>query len=186
MKKLVLVLLIALVGIGKVAMAQDLPYDTVQKKIIYTEVVQVAGASKDLLYDRALRTLKQMYQQPDKKLAVQDKANGKIVLNGFVRVLLKQKNGTNFPMPDLIKYKFTIQFKDGKYRYEITDFIVDRAGVPLHVERWREHNKPGDKTYGKEDHIPEQLEFIQQDIEKVIAKLKAGMTSDKVEEKKDW
>jgi hypothetical protein len=186
MKKLIVIAILFIFGAGKVAMAQQFPMDTVQKKIVYSEVVQAPGTSKDVLYDRALRVLKGMYQQPEKKLAVQDKENGKIVLNGFVRVIFHEKNGQNVPYNEFIKYRFTILFKEGKYKYEITDFIIDRAGIPFHIERWYEHNKPGDKTYSKEDRIQEKLEYIQQDIENTIKKFKEGMLSDKVEQKKDW
>jgi hypothetical protein len=186
MKKLVVLIAILVFGSAKFVAAQTFPYDTTQKKIIYSEVVQAPGNTKDVLFDRALRVLKGMYQQVDSKLAVKDKENGKIVLNGFVRIIFHEKNGLNTTYPDLVKYRFTILFKDGKYKYEITDFIVDHAGVPFHVEKWYEHNKPGDKTFTKEDRLPEKLEFIQQDIEKNIKKFKDGMVSDKVEQKKDW
>jgi hypothetical protein len=190
MKKLSLLLAIFLAVFCKVASAQvtakDLPYDAEQKKIIYSEVVQTPDMTKDKLYDRAIRTLTEMYKYAGDKMAVKDKENGKIVLNGFVRVLYKEKNGMTTTDPQLIKYKMTLLFKEGKYKYEITDFIMDRAGVALHIERLREHNVPGDKTYDKEFRLQEKLDFIAQDIDKNIKKLKAGMASDKVEEKKDW
>jgi len=187
MKKLLLLSALLSFGISKIATAQDvLPYDTGTKKIIYSEVVMVPNANKDKLFDRAAKALHEMYQQADSKFAVKDKAAGKIVFNGFVRIIYKEKDGTNFPDPSLVKYRLTLLFKDGKYKYEITDFIVDHAGVPFHVERWQQHNVPGDKTYDKTDRVPEKLQFIHDDIAKVLARLKKSMEADVVEEKKDW
>jgi len=187
MKK-VFFLLALLLGLGsKTVMAQNLPpYDTALKKIIYTEVVQVPGASKDLLYDRAIRTLGEMYHYANDKFAEKDKANGKIVFNGYTRVIYKIDNGTNMTDPDLIKYKFTLWFKDGKYKYEITDFIINRGNVPFHIERWRQSIIDKDKKFGKEDRIVEKMNFVVDDISKVLDRLKKSMVSDKVEEKKDW
>jgi hypothetical protein len=148
--------------------------------------VQVPGKTKDQLFDKAVQTLNAMYKYADTKMATKDKDNGKIVFNGFVRVIYHEKNGINVPDPGLIQYHLTLLFKDGKYKYTITDFVINRGNVPFHIETWVKHNVPGDKTFGKEDRIQEKLDFVADDIAKVIKRLKEDIANDKVEEKKDW
>src|ERR1017187_1293772 len=115
MKRLVALFTIFMIGAGLKAVAQNFPIDSATKKIDYTAVVPMVGQTKDQLFDQAMKVLHKMYPNADQKLAVADRASGKIVLNGFVRVLLKDQSGVMVPDNTLIRYKLTVLFKDGRY-----------------------------------------------------------------------
>ena len=185
MKKAVLTLFI--MGLVYTATAQvetpSMPYDSTQKKIIYTEVVKVEGSTKDQLYDRAMAVLPSMIKEVNNKMSVKDKAAGKIEIKCSTRTVLKDpKNGLMVPMDDYIKYTLTLLFKDGKYKYEIKGFNTDLGGHPYYIEHWYLH----DYTEKKEDRANEKLAYLDKDVRSLIAKLKDGLAHDKVEQKSDW
>jgi len=186
MKKFGTLLVILIAGLAVRSGAQNFPMDSTTHKIDFVEVVQAPSLTKSAGFDRALVVLHRMYKQADTKISVKDKDNGIIVLNGFTQLVIKGKNGVNMNVPELVLYKLTISFKNGKYRYEFTDFVQNRAGTPNYIEKWIEHNVPGDKFYGPSDHIQENLDYLYADIEKKISDLKTGMLGDKSVEKQDW
>jgi hypothetical protein len=186
MKKFLALVGLLIIGAGFKSSAQNFPIDTTTKRIDYTAVVPMVGQTKDQLFDQAMKVLHKMYPNADQKLAVADRSAGKIVLNGFTRVMLKDASGVMVPDPTLIRYKLTILFKDGKYKYEITEFVIEKSGMPWHVERWIEHNNPGDHTYDKGDRVQEHLDFLYSDIKRVIKELTDGMKGEKEVIKKDW
>jgi len=186
MKKLSLLLVLFVAASGLKAVAQNFPIDSLTKKVSFVEVVQAPGYTKSSGFDRGLVVLHRMYKQADTKIKESDKDNGIIVLNGFTQLMMKGKGGILVPDPDLVLYKLTIAFKNGKYRYEFTDFQQNRSGVPIHIEKWIEHNVPGDNYYTAKDHIQANLDFVYDDIHKRINELKTGMLGDKSIEKKDW
>lgn len=183
MKRLIFIFLGLSLLAGKSASAQSMPFDTTKKKVIYTEVVSVPGTNKDKLQDRALTTLRSIYKEADKKIVTNDKGEGKLVLNGYTKIILKDpKTGLMTPDPAFVKYKLQIDFKDGKYRYTFYDFNIDKGGYPFPIERWVDpkFEKP------KNDRVDEKVEFVNNDIRNIIAKLKEGMKQDKVQTKSDW
>jgi hypothetical protein len=186
MKKFGTVLVILIACLTFKAEAQDFPRDSLTQKIDFVGVVPAPGLTKSEAFDRALVVLHRMYKQADTKISVKDKDNGIIVVNGFTQLMLKLKNGTMMPVNELVLYKLTIAFKNGKYRYEFTDFLQNRAGTPNHIEKWIEHNVPGDHFYSADDHIQENLTFLYNDVQKRISELKTGMLGDKTIEKQDW
>lgn len=162
-----------------------LPYDSVKGYVTFNEVVMVPGATKDQLYDRAMNTLTTMYEALPSKLIEQDKVNGKIVVKGFTRVLLYDKKvKQNLPDPNLLNYKLTIQCKDGRYRYEFTDFYYNRNNQKYKIEKYvLQENGVGMEA----ERAMEKMTFLNDDIIRQSAKLKTGMASDAPAPKNtDW
>ncbi len=186
MKKFVAVLVIFTACLTFKAVAQDFPRDSLTQKIDFVGVVPAPSYTKSSGFDRALVVLHRMYKEADTKISVKDKDNGIIVVNGYTQLMLKLKSGVMEPYSDLVLYKLTLSFKNGKYRYEFTDFVQNRAGTVNHIEKWIEHNVPGDHFYSKDDHIPESLNYLYSDIQKRIGEIKNGMLGDKTIEKQDW
>lgn len=111
MRKLILLLAIF---ISASAHAQ-FPVDSVTKKITYSEVVAVNGASKNDLYARA-KSINSMASSTLKD----DKAGGVYSYKGSF--------GVKYPAPQVgmshagtVSYVVTIVCKDGKYKYTVTD-----------------------------------------------------------------
>ncbi len=114
MKKLC-ILAFALITFGANAQTKTFPIDTATKKITYSEVIQINGATKDDLYKRA------------KNLGVSgsgvqkdDAAQGLYVYKGSFNVSYPA------PQPGLqhsgkVEYLVTLACKDGRYKYIITN-----------------------------------------------------------------
>jgi hypothetical protein len=114
MKKFILFIFSIMVsGIG---FCQELPLDSITKKISFTEVVNVKEATKDVLYTRA----KNLNMLRD-NVKVDNKADGTYSYKGKIKV--------SYPAPQVgmqhsgfVNYVVIIFVKDGKYKYTITDF----------------------------------------------------------------
>jgi hypothetical protein len=101
---------------AKIALAQkELSFDE-HNKYIYYQVVDMPGLAKDTLFSRGLSFLKTVY--PKNKVAAtasQLTGRGKFLVYGGASIL-KHEDGE-------ITYLLTIECKDQKYRYWITDFV---------------------------------------------------------------
>lgn len=114
-------LLISLVSAG-----QELSYDE-RGKLIYYEVVAQNGVSRDDLVTMAIRFFKQKAKQFKLKSEMTDSlmlADGKMVISKTALVL-------NRPSGE-VKYSFYAEFRDGKYRFWLTDFMF----IPYYRDRY--------------------------------------------------
>jgi hypothetical protein len=183
MKKLFLLFALIIGAALQTVSAQTMPYDSVKKQIIYTEVVQVPGADKAKLFERATNVLSKMYNEVEKKYDTKDATAGTMMLKCTTRVMLMDpKTKTMVAEKEFVKYKLSISFKDGKYKYDFYDFHIDKGGYKYPLEKMYLN----DQTVTKEMRAPEKLAYVDKDIKELIAKLKAGMTADKVTTKEDW
>ncbi|MGZ5283875.1 MAG: DUF4468 domain-containing protein, partial [Bacteroidia bacterium] len=165
------------------ATAQTVPYDSTKKAIIYTEVVQMPGMDKGILFDRAMTVLNSVYNEAAKKMDTKDREGGTIMLKCTTRVMLMDpKTKMLVADKEFIKYKLYINFKDGKYKYEFTDFHIDKGGFKYPLEKF----VIKDHTVNKETRADEKLAFLDKDIKAIIAKLKEGIKSEKTTTKEDW
>lgn len=110
-------LLILNIAICTLSFSQELPVDAETKKVTFSDVVDVTGATKDELYSRA----KNLNMLRD-NVKVDNKAEGTYSYKGQI--------GVNYPAPQVgmkhngvVKYVVTIFVKDGKYKYTISDFV---------------------------------------------------------------
>ncbi len=122
MKKLLTLLLIVFAFAAK-AQTKTFPIDTATKKITYSEVISIAGATQADLYKRS------------KNLGVagtgiqkDDAAQGLYVYKGSFSV--------TYPAPQVamkhtgtVDYIVTIACKDGRYKYMITNFVHMKTGA---------------------------------------------------------
>lgn len=99
----------------------NLPIDTVTKMITYTEVVNVdTSLTKLELYSRAREWFAKAYNSSQNVIQMDDKESGKIVGKALTQVYHKAL-GSNYPS-GYINYTISIYLKDGRYKYEITNF----------------------------------------------------------------
>ncbi|MFN3402956.1 MAG: DUF4468 domain-containing protein [Cytophagaceae bacterium] len=97
--------------------AQNLPLDPETKKITYSEVVNLEG-NKDELYQRA----KNWALSNGYKAKVDSKEEGRFVATGQMSVTYPSPvRGMNHT--GVVKFLLTISVKDGKYKYDLTEFI---------------------------------------------------------------
>ncbi len=111
MKKLLLLLIIILVNSSLYAQ---------NKPITYTEVVTVEG-SKDELYNRAEVWFATTFVDANEVLQIEDKEKGQLVGKG--RMQFNPKGLMSQVIAGDISYIVKIFIKDGRYKYELTNFI---------------------------------------------------------------
>ncbi|MFL5729657.1 MAG: DUF4468 domain-containing protein [Cytophagaceae bacterium] len=114
--KTIYLFLISLISLNTYGQT-PMPYDSVSKKFIYTEVVELPQYKKDQLYMKA-KDLNQL----GKGVKIDNKAEGVYSYSGDLAVTypgpVKGKNDNGN-----VSYILTIACKDGKYKITITDFV---------------------------------------------------------------
>lgn len=98
-----------------------------QETLTYTEVVQVDSVSKDELYNRAKLWLANTYVNSKAVLQIDNKEEGQIICKALMIYTPKIFSGSE-QTKGTIRYTFKIYLKDGRYKYEITDFFHDPDG----------------------------------------------------------
>ena len=98
-----------------------LPIDSSTSKITYSEVVHVDSlANKQELFSRAREWFAKAYKSSTNVIQMEDKESGKIVGKALMQVYHKAL-GTEY-QSGYINYTISIYIKDGRYKYEVTDF----------------------------------------------------------------
>ena len=177
MKKLIIALFVSSITVAAFAqnnttVAPKMPVDSVTKKITYTDVVQQQGI-KDTLYNRALHWCNIFFKNPQEVTKVRDKESGKVEgISRFKVYNLPLKDGTK-PDGGVVQFTFTIDCKENKYRYKITDMNMKSVSYqPL--EKWM-NKKDALYTPQWDDYLT-QVDKYMQDF---IKSLKKGMTEAK-------
>ncbi|RZK61156.1 MAG: DUF4468 domain-containing protein [Hymenobacter sp.] len=116
--------LLLLLGLGLSAQAQapssqstkpGLPVDSASGKILYEGVVQAPGASQAELYRRARNWFVGRFPDYQRVVSVEDQAGGQLAAT-YCTLLQKLTNSYE------VWRTLRVYVKDGRYRYEITDF----------------------------------------------------------------
>ncbi len=173
MKKLLIAAIITGFSVSAFAQATTvivpiIPVDTVTKKITYAGIVQQAGI-RDTLYNRAIHWCGLYFKNSQDVTKVRDKDNGKIEgISRFKFYNTPLKDGTKTDA-GVVSFTFTIECKENKYRYKITDFNLKGASY-FALERWLDKK---DRAYIPEwDNYLTQVDKYMSDF---IKSLKKGM-----------
>lgn len=100
-----------------------------QDKLNYTKVIQVDGVSKDELYTRAINWFTNSFRNANNVIQINDKQNGQITAKAHFVYNPNFFVGSG-PVKGYIRYTLSIYVKDGRYKYEITDFVHDPSLSP--------------------------------------------------------
>lgn len=105
------------------SIGQTLPIDPQTKKIVFTEIIKVDSVSKDELYSRAREWFARTFVSSKNVLEMDDRQAGKLIGNGA-------KSGFYYgllmtPVDYTLTYEISVYIKDGRYKYEIADFVND-------------------------------------------------------------
>ena len=169
-----------------------LPTDNLTNKITYSEVVYVDSlANKEQLFSRAREWFAKAYKSSTNVIQMEDKESGKIVGRALMQVYHKALLSSNMPSGH-INYTISIYLKDGKYKYEVTDFyhtgqmFNNVVGIPDYGSCENMLNtihktmgKPSQKIYNS------YVYQIDDNIKNMISDLKASMTTKVTNIKKD-
>lgn len=146
-------------------------------KIEYQEVVQVEGSKEDL-FNRCISWVNSFYLNPVAVTQVRDLKSG--VVEGRHQLRIHYMEEGYEKDAGLVMYNFRIEFKDGRYRYTITDFVLKKASR-YPAENWMDKSDP---LYNPQwDQYLRQIDEYTQDL---IADLKEKMQPEPEEEEDDW
>ncbi len=183
MKRSILFLLLLAVAVMGYAQkkttpeAPDLPIDDDTQLITYQEVIQENGTQKEL-YDRAVKWAKSFYHNPTEVIRSQDTKNFVLTMRGSVRIYSHLKDGSKITK-NVVYYNFTIQCREGRYRYTITDFN-EKATAASPIEKWLDTENP---KWDPECYI--NLQEVDEQIQALISSLVDGMQP-AVEKEDEW
>jgi hypothetical protein len=173
MKTLLMPLLLLVATAGQAQTAPAAPATTYPKDaatglIDYTDVVQVEGTSQAELFKRGKIWLASAFKSTKDVIQAEDKEAGFVVAKGFSTINIKSGS---IVVPQKLYYTVKLNYKDGRYKYELTEFYISSQGTTIPVERFvfpadTKHFVKINAQYGP------QVEAVAQDI---ITALKAGM-----------
>ena len=142
-KKLILLIIFLLETIaGAIAQSDTLvnmPIDPVNKIVTYQGVVEEPG-TKEELFNRCASWLVTFFPYPYQVTKIRDEANGIIKGQPQLRVYDTDENGIKKDA-GMILFDFKIEFKDGRYRYTIDNFVVKKASR-YPIENWLNKQDP--------------------------------------------
>ncbi|MCD4745439.1 MAG: DUF4468 domain-containing protein [Bacteroidales bacterium] len=160
------------------ASTTSLPIDEDTKLITYQEVVQETG-TKDELFNRAVMWINFFYKNPVDVTKVRDPESG--IIKGLHRFkIYKTDKKGNKTDAGVIMYSINLQFKEGRYRYTITDFILKQSSR-FPIERWL--NKDHRAYNSNWDDYLNQVNIFTNSL---IKSLKKGMKPENKKTDDDW
>ena len=160
-----------------------LPIDSSTNKITYSDVVYVDSlATKQELFSRAREWFAKAYKSSTNVIQMEDKERGTIIGKALMQVYYKE-----FPY-GYINYTISIYIKDGRYKYEFTDFHHTGQGrdVP-DFGICEKMIKTSDKYMGisYQKYYNYCLYHMDNNIKNLISDLKSAMTKKATNSKKD-
>lgn len=116
----------------------EIPVESETGQIKFTEVVDEEG-TKDELFNRCIYWLNDFYKDPTRVTTIRDVPTGKIVGRHQFRIYYDEEGVKK--IGGMVKYTFTIEFKDNKYRYTINELLL-KSQTNLPVEKWLNKDDP--------------------------------------------
>jgi len=157
--------------------SQDMPVNEDTKLITYSEVVKVEGTA-DALYKKAHKWFFSYYKNPNN--VVKESANNKIVARPRFKILNPPDKKGIKTMGGVVLYTFTIFFKDGRYKYTITN-IEWKQPSKYPIERWMDKSAPSYKE--KYAHY---LLQVDTEIKKTIASIQKSLAQGEKKPEEEW
>ncbi|MFM1876172.1 MAG: hypothetical protein RL266_1909 [Bacteroidota bacterium] len=157
-----------------------MPLDPKTNLITYSEVPEVAGVSSADLFDRAMKWGGEYFKNFAEKLKKQDKAAGELeIFYRFPIYAYDSKGVKTTTKQGLAQFTLTIMFKDGRYKYTITDLNL-KATSYMPLEPWldREDANAQNHSYYLTD--------IDNEIREVIKSMKEGLASAGDKSSDEW
>lgn len=157
-----------------------LPIDEDTKLITYSKVIDVTGTSKADLYNRGLPWANKYYKNPVDVIREKDPIAGKMVCKARFKLMSEpDKKGFQTNAGDVM-YTLTIDFKEGKFRYKLTDINWQQLSY-YPVEKWM--NKSDQKYVAEWDFY---LKQVDENANKIITDLTKAISEPPKVKKDDW
>jgi len=120
-----------------------MPIDDVTKLITYKNVINIDGITKDSLYRKGLKWFNSYYKNAKNVIKLQNPEEGRIIGKPQFKILNPPDKNGSPSFRGIIYYTITTFYKDGKFKYEITDINLEETSK-FPVERWLDKSL---KTY---------------------------------------
>ena len=159
----------------------SLPLDSITHLVTYEKVVPVQGASREVLYKRALEWFNAYYKNPTEVIRENDVEKGRITGKPRFKIYNPaDKEGTKTDA-GTVQYTITLAVKEGKFKYELTEFNWKQPSYYA-LERWMDTKA--------QMYTPVYNHYLTQTdeaVKELIKNLKSAMMSDKpVKDKDNW
>ncbi len=162
--------------IPPVLRSQDagIPVDEESGLITYQEVVEEVG-DRESFFNRSISWINGYFANPVDATKTRDPESG--LIKGLYRFRIKNTldDGTEVDA-GTVQYNFILEFKEGRYRYTLTEFVLRQASK-YPCENWLNSTDPQAKSYLK------QLDEFAQGW---ISSLKEGMMPEPEKKADDW
>jgi len=147
---------------------KTIPFDAETKKIKFQQVIEEEGNQMEL-FNRCIFWLNDYYKDPVRVTTVRDAPSGKIMGKHTIRLTYTDDKGIESIGPTVV-YEFTIEMKDNRYRYTITDLLLKTASR-FEIERWLDKDDPAyDPRW--ENYLDQIAEYVDQWSAILIEKMK--------------
>jgi len=157
------------------------PVDSITHLITYESVVETPGVNAQVLYNRTIDWFYATFKNPTEVIREKDSIKFKVV--GKPRFKISNppdKNGTKTD-GGLIQYTITVAAKDGRFKYELTEFNWKQQSY-YPSERWMDT-----KAQMYTPLYNEYLLQLHQEANRIITTLKEALTHAKsVKKTDDW
>ncbi|OFX73142.1 MAG: hypothetical protein A2X12_03880 [Bacteroidetes bacterium GWE2_29_8] len=174
----IIFIIIGAVNNGFTQSVPDIKRDVETKKFIYTEVVSVEG-TKDELYDRCISWFNSFYKNVANVAKKLVKIEG--LVEGAHRFKIYDIDSKGLKTDaGLVGYDITFNFKDGRYKYTITN-ISWKQTSSFPIEKWADKNAPSYNV--KYDNY---LIQVDTKMKEVVESLKKGMLPKDVKKDDNW
>ncbi len=140
MKRLFLTLAAFLFATAAFAQTATIPVSEKTHKICFQEVIPTEGTNTEVFNRIAGEWLRSAYKNPTAVVIGNDgsKINGKHIIQLDCQEEIKAKCPT-------VNYKFTVEVREGRIRYTLTDFTLDTSKTTkglFPIERWLDKEDP--------------------------------------------
>ncbi|HOI31939.1 MAG: DUF4468 domain-containing protein [Bacteroidales bacterium] len=160
--------LFVMLPIMALAQIKTIPFDAEAKKIKFQQVIEEEGEQMEL-FNRCIFWLNDYYKDPVRVTIVRDAPSGKIMGKHTIRLKYTDEKGLEQTGPTVI-YEFTVEVKDNRYRYTITDLLLKTASR-FEIERWLDKEDPAyDPRW--ENYLDQIAEYVDQWSAFLIEKMK--------------
>ncbi|HEX8425092.1 DUF4468 domain-containing protein [Hymenobacter sp.] len=124
-----------------------LPVDAQTQRVTYSEIVTVDGVKQSELYSRAKLWLALTFDDAKDVIKVDEKDAGLLLIRAYTDLPIRLTQGSLAPVNQEAGYMMTLNFKDGRYKYTLTNYnlIVGSLAVPVEKEISAQMSKPKNK-----------------------------------------
>jgi hypothetical protein len=150
MQKIKVILILAGSLISGFCHSQNLPVDETTKLFTYKGVSSVPGAGADSLFNKALAWCNDYFANPTDVIREKNSKEGKIVCKARFKIFNPADKKGLVTDAGQVMYTLTLQFREGRYKYVITDFNWKQTSYYA-IERWtdksNQYYKPEFENY---------------------------------------